>query len=291
MKRTGDIDPIEFKVSLNATPASVFRALTSQTELRKWWAPRVIMSRNIVSLDDGREIEMKLLQSEKNHSVRYGWRPMDRSTLPATVITFEIRDLGVSRSRTGEGISLEIIHDGWPSQEDRDAQEKIWKSALPGLKACVEGKKVKSWWQNERSRSDMKSARFAQIKQTLESMESENRAKPERKLSIQKIGKVCQILEEQGAWFIKDGGGEFEIRFNNAKVFSAQKNGNIILHWRDLEKILGRSFKDFTNRLALEQSRELHIGKSLEKIPAVEMDESLLAPWFLDAIQAARENG
>ena len=146
--------PIEASLKLTATPAQVYRALTSQNELRKWWAPRVIMSRNLVSQEQDRVSEMRLMQAEKYQLVRYSWREQDWDpATETTTITFRIRDLGASRSRTGEGLMLEMSHDGWEDEAARERQARIWKKALAVLDKILAGKTAKAWWENQEARS------------------------------------------------------------------------------------------------------------------------------------------
>ena len=63
-RNSDDIEAIEHELEIMTTPAQVFRVLTSQTELRKWWAPRVIMSRNLVTQLDGKDMEMKAVTKD-----------------------------------------------------------------------------------------------------------------------------------------------------------------------------------------------------------------------------------
>ena len=284
-----EIEPISIKINIDTTPIHAFRSLTSQTELRKWWAPRVIMSKHIVSVEEGKDIEMRLLQSDKNQMVRYSWRPSDWGhETPETVITFEIEDLGVSRSRTGEGISLLVIHDGWTNDKERDKQEKILKPAMNCLKLILEGKTGKPWWESERTRSGYRQVKFSVLKQFVERIDRDHRGKPEKKLAAQNIFKLCQNLDGQGDWFIKDSGAEIDLRFNNTKIIGIVKNGNISLGWRELDKVLGSALKDFADRLSSEQNTELHIGKTQDKISAHLIEVDALTQWCIDAIQHVR---
>ena len=288
-----DITPIELSINMETTPANIFRSLTSQTELRKWWAPRVIMSKNTVSFEDGKDIEMQLLKQEKNHMLRYNWRPQDwNEDMPETTITYEIEDMGVSRDQTGEGITLTIIHDGWTDQKERNKQEKIWKMAISCLKDIQEGKKqITPWWENERHRAGYRKVKLSVLKSFIERINKENRGKQEKKIASQQLMKLCQALDNQGAWYLKDNGNEVELRYGKTKIFGVLKNGSISIPWRDLESILtARGLKKLANRVVIEQGIELHIGKSQEKLPAQNLNIELLTQWFIDIIQVARDN-
>jgi len=288
--RSNNVKPIIQSIRLDTTPAHVYRSLTSQTELRKWLAPRVITAKNIVSFEEDKDIEMRMLQSEKNQMVRFNWRPMEwNDDVPETILTFEIQDRGVSRNQTGEGIVLTITHDGWSNEDERDKQKKILTPALAGLKGLLEGKKVKAWWEKEQGGAGLRKIKFSVLKQFAERIESENWARHNKKLASQNILKLCQNLDGQGVWFIRENRNEIEMRFNEIKLFGIMKNGNILLIWRDLEEVLGKkSLKDFSNRLALEQGADLHLGKTQDKIPGHSIHADLFTQWILDVIQFIR---
>ena len=160
------LEPIEFSIALKAMPSRVFRALTSQNELRKWWAPRVVMARNIVSQRSSIDVQMKLVDSRKNHAVRYIWRPENWDvTYPQNTIAFTIHDLGISREDTGEGLHLEIVHDGWVVVDERQQQEKIWQQALKSLKSLIEKKKVSPWWLKQNNQSSLRQVSLQGVKE------------------------------------------------------------------------------------------------------------------------------
>ncbi len=291
MNRETDIlEPITFRINLVSTPASVFRAVTSQTELRKWWAPRVIMSRNTVSQEEGVDMEMRLVTEEKYQLVRYSWRgEVWPQETPATIITFEIHDLGVFRGQTGEGIRLEIIHDGWTDQEARDRQESIWKLAIPGLKALLEGRTVKPWWDGVKSADGYRNTDLTEIRLFLEKMEQESRGRLEKKQAAGVIREICKKLDGQGEWYMKENRSEFELRFNKVRLFSVMKNGTLVLSWRELERILGERLQDYASRLSVEQDLDLRIGKSQDRISAMHLNPGFWSQWCIDIIQYKRD--
>lgn len=284
-----EIDPIELEFQVMNTPNVAFRAITSQTELRKWWAPRVIMSRNIVSQEEGRDMDMKLLTAEENRLVRYSWRGRDWSEdIPNTIITFEISDLGVSRDSTGEGISISILHDNWVDESERESQKRIWEQAVICLKDHLSGNDVKLWWNIEKSKDGYRPVNLGAIKQFLERLEKDSRGKSEKKQAAQNLLHICKEMDGQGSWYMKENGNEFELRFKDRKLFGVVKNGNLIIGWRDLEKILGDRLQDYANRLTVEQDVDLHIGKSQDKLPAYQLNPQFWVQWCLDIVQYGR---
>lgn len=286
----GGIQPIEFKMELFITPGAIFRALTSQTELRKWWAQRVIMSRNIVAQEEGRDMEMRLSAQEENHMVRYTWRGHDweRST-PSTIITFEIQDLGVSRGKTRDGVNLLIVHDGWTDEEERKRQEEIWEKALSNLKSHLNGSKFVPWWETGDMKDGFRKSNLRGVEIFLERMEKEGRGKQDRMAAAAVLRMICKDLDGPGTWFIKENGAEVEYRLGEILLFGMLKNGNLTLAWRDLEKILGDQLQDFASRMSIEQDLDVHTGKSQDRFAAPEIHPELWIRWAKEIILAGKK--
>ncbi len=289
-KQSERLDAIEAELTVTATPAQVFRMLTSQNELRRWWAPRVIMSRSAICQEDDRMVEMKLMQADKNRLVRYSWRGLDWDpSAPATTITFQIEDLGASRNRTGEGLKLEMSHDGWSDPLERERQDRIWKSALPVLEALLNGKDVRPWWESENSRGSFRLVRLAALKSFVEKIEPDNRDRADRRILSQSLWKICIGLDGQGSWYLKDNEKEFELRYANRKIFGVSMTGAVTLHWRELEKILGANLDEYSRRLAAEQDVDVRADKGVEKIEGSHVKPELWIQWCEDVIRTARE--
>lgn len=287
-----DLEPIEASIRATATPAQVFRMLTSQNELRRWWAPRVIMSRNIVGQEDDRTAEMRLIQSEKNHLVRYSWRIQDwPDESGATTITFRISDLGASRNRTGEGLLLEISHDGWTDPLERERQERIWKLALPVLESLLKGKEPRPWWEGESGRGSFRLVRLPALKGFVEKIEPDNRNRSNRRNLSQSLWKILSKLDGGGAWYLKEDESEFELRYGGKKVFGVTREGQATLHWKELGQLLGAELDDFARRAEAEQDLELNSSKTQEKVPAARLHPDFWIQWCQDVMRMAREKG
>lgn len=284
-KSTNDAPrPIEASLKLTATPAQVFRALTSQNELRKWWAPRVIMSRNLVSQEQDRVSEMRLMQTEKYQLVRYSWREQDwDSSVDSTTITYRIVDLGASRSRTGEGLLLEVSHDGWSDQAARDRQAAIWKKALGVLDKLLAGKPAKAWWENQNAKASYQQVRLAALKPLVEQIGPEK--KGGRKTTARALWKICTTVDSTGNWYLKDDEREFEFRVQAVRVFGLDLNGKITIFWSEMSKALGPHLEDFGHRLAVEQDMDVQINKDREEIMVQDISVELFMRWCQDILQ------
>ena len=280
--------PIEASMKLTATPAQVFRALTSQNELRKWWAPRVIMSRNLVSQEQDRVSEMRLMQADKYQLVRYSWREQDWDPhVDATTITFRIRDLGASRSRTGEGLMLEISHDGWADGPSRERQAAIWKKALHVLEKILAGKTAKPWWENQGTRGSFQQVRLAALKPLVEQIGPEK--KGGRKTIARSIWKICSSIDSDGNWYLKDDEQEFEFRCQGLRVFSLDLSGKITIFWSEMSKALGPNLEDFAHRLAVEQDIDVEANKERETIMVQHISVELFIRWCQDILQPLQQ--
>lgn len=285
MKRiTDELDAIEYEINAQCTPADVFRILTSQTELRKWWAPRIIMARNLVTQQDGQDMEMKAIAKEKNHMVRYSWRghlwPDDT---PATIITFEIEDRGVRRDKAGEGVVLYVSHGGWFDEDLRESQAEIWESAVQSLKSLLQQGKAKPWW-TDRKQGDFLNVQLNDLKEFIKKIEEENRAKKEKKIAAKNLWKMFQDLDGSGEWYLKDNGTEMEFRAKGHRIFGAMKNGQIIIGWRDFDPLLGKELQDFTDRFSIEQDLDIRVSSNQDRIPAAEILPDLFVRWVQDVL-------
>lgn len=277
-----NLDPIELSINVNATPAQVYRALTSQNELRKWWAPRVIMSKNLVGQEEDRLIEMRLMQAEKYHLVRYSWWGQQwDSHQDVTVITFQIHDLGASRSQTGEGLVLEVSHDGWADLEERNRQEQIWKMAMNTLEGLLAGKTSKPWWEQKATKGSYRQVKMPALKSFVENIEIGRNAQQRRKLN-QGIWKVCSGLDELGTWFLRENEEEFELRHGSHRILGMNREGEFLLFWPELKKLLGANIDEFQNRLSVEQDVDVNIDAAHQKFRADAISIELWIRWCQD---------
>jgi len=285
MNRREELDSIEYSVDAIATPARAFRALTSQTELRKWWAPRVIMSRNVVSHKPGDEAEMVLLTQDKNELLRYSLKgkswPVDQGE---TIITFEIEDRGVRRGSTGEGIMVNIYHEGFTKEDLRTEYDQIWKLAAKSLQQLLSDEDPEPWWDNEKWKGDYRPVVLADLKEFLKRMEDETRAKKEKQKASKILWKIFQELDGRGDWYCKENYTEMEFVARGQRIFGSQKAGQLVMSWRELDPILGRSLQDFADRFAIEQDMDIRVGQNYDRMPASRLNSDLFIRWCNDVI-------
>ncbi len=293
--------PLEFSCKLNAKPAQIFRALTSQNELRKWWAPCVVISRNKVSQQAKRDVEMKRLASKSNEFVRYSWRPMDWNTKrPSSIIHLNISDLGLARQSKTEGFVLEVIHDGWVCPEEKKEQDQIWTAALKSLKHLLEKKKAKPWWLGKDAFHTLEMVDLLYLKNLFE----EKRKKEKRKhkaLEYQNLWRLCNSIEAltgtahfslcKWSWDSQEGRCDFY--FQNKKLISLSLNyANLSLFWQEWESIAkfpGYYLQSFKDRLSVEQDIDLDAeNQRSTSLPLSKLQTDLWLAWYEDFIREAK---
>ncbi len=286
MRNLQELSPIIKVVDLYASSSRAYRAFTSQTELRKWWAPRVIMAKNIVSHKPGKDMKMILVNTRENEFIRYKFYGLDWKDHPETVIAIEIEEKGVRRRDKGEGIRIHIYHEGWVNEEYRKEYEEIWDKAIESLKILLTEEKVAYWWEKEKRKGDFRSATLQNMKEFINKMEEETRAKKEKKKASKILWQIFQALDPYGEWYCKDSFTEIEFYAKGQKIFGAQKSGQIIMSWRELEPLLGRNLQDFAERFSVEQNNlEIHVGQNYERIPAIDIIPELFIRWCIDVIE------
>lgn len=284
-----ELDPIEIKIEALASSSRAYRAFTSQTELRKWWAPRVIIAKNIISHKPGKDMKMILVNSRENEYIRYKFYGLDWKNQPETIIAIEIQEKGVKRRDKGEGILIHIYHEGWFVEEYRNEYEEIWNKAIHSLIKLLETEKIEHWWEKEKRKGEFKSATIQQIKEFVNKMEEEAGNKKDRIKASKILWKIFNELDSYGEWFTKDNYSEIEFYAKGRKIFGSIKTGFIIINWRELETILGRNLQDFADRFSIEQNNlEIHVGSNYEKIPATDIIPELFVRWCKDIINSKK---
>ncbi|MFN3604883.1 MAG: hypothetical protein ACK4UJ_09255 [Leptonema sp. (in: bacteria)] len=289
MNALKELDSIEIHLDVLSSPSRAYRAFISQTELRKWWAPRVIMAKNIVSHKPGKDMKMILSNYRENEFVRYKFYGLDWKDQAETIIVMEIFEKGVRRRDKGEGIGIHIYHEGWRSEEYRNEYQEIWNKASKSLKKLLETEQVEHWWEKEKRKGEFKSATIHQIKEFVNKMEEEAGSKKDRIKSSKILWQIFNELDTLGEWFTKDNYSEIEFYAKGKKIFGALKTGFITIYWRELENLLGRNLQDFADRFSIEQNNlEIHVGSNYEKIQATDIIPELFVRWCKDIINSKK---
>ena len=290
-KQTDDLlPPIELEYSINAMPAQLFRALTSQNELRKWWAPHVAMSRNKVAQKKGQNIYMKLVSSkEKEESlVRYLWRPNHwPAEAPATSITIRINNPGNSRQNTGEGVFMELIHEGWISEKERSEQERIWRLAIESLQSLLENKKALPWWEKEEEAPSWYQIKPQELKQMIDKLKK-NDEKDGKNKAFQNLWQICNALNAEGLWYWSEEELSFNFKCQNQNILRINEE-KITLFWRKMDFLPHSHLQSLKERLSVEQDFIFPLEEEETSLPLETLEGALCLSWCSDLFQSIKQ--
>ena len=284
------LPPIELERSVKTRPAQVFRALTSQNELRKWWAPRVAMSRNRVSQKKGQDVYMKLVSSKEKEGafVRYLWRPEHwPSHAPNTTITITINDLGASRQDTGEGLLIELIHEGWIDEQERSEQEHIWGLALESLQSLLENKKALAWWKEQNENPAWLRIKLQELKQILDRFKKK-KDKAGKSHIFQKLWQICNTLGPHGTWYWNEEEQSFSFKCQNQQLLRLSEE-KIILFWGKMKVLSPFDLKDLKERLSVEQDFIFSLDEEETALDLISLQIELWLAWCLDLLEKIKQ--
>jgi uncharacterized protein YndB with AHSA1/START domain len=138
---------LEIKRVINAPRDHVYAAWTDATQLREWFGPENVQTREIVAdarkggefrwdliNPEGEEMtirgEYRELQPGKKIVFTWQWEDDEDWENHISIVTVELTD------REG-GTELRLIHEQLPSEESRDGHNRGWNSALDKLEKFV----------------------------------------------------------------------------------------------------------------------------------------------------------
>ena len=138
-----DKTSLEITRFINAPRARVYAAWTDPTQLKEWWGPESVRTRNFVAEarvggkyrwdltnQDGEEMsvfgEYRELVPEKKIVFTWKWDDDDVWENRDSIVTVELSD------RDG-GTELLLKHEQLPSEESRDRHNEGWNSVLNRL--------------------------------------------------------------------------------------------------------------------------------------------------------------
>ena len=141
--KTTDKTSLEIKRFINAPRERVYRAWTDPAQLKEWWGPEGVRTRNFVAdakvggkyrwdliNQEGEELsvfgEYRELVPGKKIIFTWKWDDDDAWKNISSVVTVELSD------RDG-GTELRLTHEELPSEESRDRHNEGWNSVLDKL--------------------------------------------------------------------------------------------------------------------------------------------------------------
>ena len=144
MTRTaGDKASLEIKRFINAPPARVYAAWTDPAQLKKWWGPEGVQTRNfVVDARVGGKYQWDLVNQEGEEMTVHGEY---RELVPGRKIVFtwawdddeawenQTSVVTIELSERDGGTELRLIHEQLPSEASRDRHNEGWTSVLDRL--------------------------------------------------------------------------------------------------------------------------------------------------------------
>ena len=141
--KTSEKTSLEIKRFINAPRARVYAAWTDPEQLKQWWGPEGVQTRNFTSdARVGGKYRWDLLNQEGDEMTVYGeyrelvpgrkivftwqWDDDEAWKNVSSVVTVELAD------RDG-GTELRLIHEKLPSEASRDRHNEGWNSVIDRL--------------------------------------------------------------------------------------------------------------------------------------------------------------
>ena len=126
-------DIIQKSIEIEATPESVFFALSNENELKKWWVdvPKIeseiggavnfrFLKENSELLENDYVVEGKILEYAPNQKLSYTWKPSDEPDYPNTIVTWTIKSIENKSKVT-------VLHSGLEGVKDYSRLEDGWE--------------------------------------------------------------------------------------------------------------------------------------------------------------------
>ncbi len=145
--KTAEKTSLEIKRFINAPRERVYRAWTDPAQLKEWWGPESVKTRNFnadarvggkyrwdLTNPEGEEMSVfgEYLELTPGRRIAFTWKWDDDENWKAhdSVVTVELSD------RDG-GTEVRLIHEKLPSEASRDRHNEGWNSVLNRLEKFV----------------------------------------------------------------------------------------------------------------------------------------------------------
>ena len=146
-EKIAEITSLEIKRFINAPPTCVYEAWTDPIQLKEWWGPEAVRTRNLttdvrvggkyrwdLTSPEGEEMsafgEYKELVPGKKVVFTWQWDDDEAWENQTSIVTVELFE------RRG-GTELRLKHEQLPSEESRDRHNEGWNSLLDRLEQFI----------------------------------------------------------------------------------------------------------------------------------------------------------
>lgn len=278
------IKPLEYTLQVKSEIARVYRVFNSQHELRKWFMPSVILSKKTVLDMHKRRIYFQKMSFLPNVFIRYHWRPIDwPKKKEATILTFTLTDHSLDRNAEQDGILVEVSHDRWPNEMERDAQGKLWPKMLENLKAVIAEETINPWWKQSSSKPDTQVILLRELKSIL-LMWSRSIDFPFNRNLVN----LCEKIDRENSWHMEKK-EKVSYRIDGKEIFSLFPNFFVDFQWKTIESLCQHQFPHLLERFNVEQD-QLIDPMTATSLDLRSLEFSLLINWIQDLIATVTDS-
>jgi uncharacterized protein YndB with AHSA1/START domain len=127
-------------VEISASSDLIFRAITEEDQLKKWWVddPQLekkmggkmlfrFLKENSEMLTEDFVIEGKIMEFIPNQRLSYTWKPVGDPEYPDTLVTWILEEIGKNKTK------LTLLHSGLEQAKDVSNLEQGWSFFLNRL--------------------------------------------------------------------------------------------------------------------------------------------------------------
>ena len=131
---------IKKMVEISASLESIFKAITEEDELKKWWVDVPLLEKkmggkmlfrflkeNSEMLTEDFVVEGKIIEYIPNHAISYTWRPVNDPDYPDTLVTWALDNVSENKTK------LTLVHSGLEQAKDTSRLDQGWSFFLNKL--------------------------------------------------------------------------------------------------------------------------------------------------------------
>ena len=127
-------------VEVSASSDLVYRAISEEEELKKWWVDVPLLEKkmggkilfrflkeNSEMLTEDFVVEGKIMEFIPNHKLSYTWKPVDDESYPDTLVSWTLEDIDENKTK------LTLEHTGLEGAKDASHLDQGWSYFLNKL--------------------------------------------------------------------------------------------------------------------------------------------------------------
>ena len=136
---------IKKTIMTNSDPANVFKKISDEDELKKWWVDVPVLElkqdgkmlfrflkENSEMLEKDYVVEGKVLQIQPDKKLAYTWKPVDDPEFPNSVVEWAIEQIDSNKTK------ITLTHSGLQSCKIFDLLDAGWDYFLKKLEKLLE---------------------------------------------------------------------------------------------------------------------------------------------------------